>query len=860
MNFRLDRAVSRIWAAIHTETREPGDHSESAPGAARGAPRPRAPLPFSAFLHTTPTLGILITGLVLVVRQFGGLETLEIGAFDMMTRWRPDAPPDDRLLVVGVTEADIQAAKKWPLSDEEVAAALGKLSAHQPAAIGLDLYRNFVLEPGHTDLVQQLQAENIIAIQKLPDADSLGVPPPNSVPPERVGFNDMVVDPDGTIRRNLLSFQIEPGVTYSSFALRLALLYLQRSGISPQSHPNHPGQIRLGKAVFSPLQANSGGYQTIENKGYQILLNYRSRDNGAKTITLSQLLTGDFDPNWVKGKIVLIGTTAPSGKDLFFTPYSRTDREKAHTPGVILHAQMVSQLLTAAADSPQGVLLPARGLFWFWPEWLELLWVVGWGLMGVLVVFARVQPLTLGIAICALAVAIAGISFGLFLLGGWVPVVAPLLAFMANSSAVLTAKAVYGVFYDRLTNLPNRASFMQYLRRRQRGGRVGKRRRRGDGETGTLRQAQEGDGETGRGGRMVASPSSPSLHPSPPNQVAVLILDLDRFQMVNEGLGHEVGDRLLIAFADRLRTAVTLYCSSNTPIARVGADEFAILLENIESVNFATTIAAQLRHHLAIPFHLQELEIFTTVSIGIAVGEVGEPRDLLRDANTAMYRAKVSGKPTPELFETAMQARSIARFQTETDLRRALKSAPKDYADFAGVVDSEFLVYYQPLVYLPTGRIAGFEALARWGHPTKGLVFPGDFIPVAEETGAIVPLGELVLYKACQQMRQWQQQFPQMQAPQMISVNLSGKQFTQPDLIERIEYIIKTTELPPQSLKLEITESVAMDNVEATIALLNRLKELHIKLGIDDFGTGYSSLSYLTQFLSLIHISQGIVR
>ncbi|WP_199247098.1 bifunctional diguanylate cyclase/phosphodiesterase [[Phormidium] sp. ETS-05] len=320
--------------------------------------------------------------------------------------------------------------------------------------------------------------------------------------------------------------------------------------------------------------------------------------------------------------------------------------------------------------------------------------------------------------------------------------------------------------------------------------------------------------------------------------------------MVNEGLGHEVGDRLLIAFADRLRAAVTLHCSSNTPIARVGADEFAILLENIKSASFATAIAEKLRHHLATPFHLQDLEIFTTVSIGIAVGEIGEQRDLLRDANTAMYRAKVSGKQTPELFETAMQARSIARFQTETDLRRALKSAPNVDSDFAGVVDSEFLVYYQPLVYLPTGRIAGFEALVRWGHPTKGLVFPGDFISIAEETGAIVPLGELVLYKACQQMQRWQQQFPQMQAPQMISVNLSGKQFTQPDLIDRIEYIIKTTQLPPHSLKLEITESVAMDNVETTIALLHRLKALHIKLGIDDFGTGYSSLSYLTQLPS----------
>ncbi|WP_199247099.1 CHASE2 domain-containing protein [[Phormidium] sp. ETS-05] len=513
MNFRLYRAVRQIWATIQIETRPLVPWSRG-----KASPQP------------VPAIGIVITSLLLLVRQLGGLETLEITAFDMMNRWRPDAPPDDRLLVVAITEADIQALKTSPISDRVVAQALAKLSAYQPVAIGLDLYRNLPIEPGHAQLVEQLQADNIIAIQKLPDADALGVPPPKSVPPERVGFNDMVVDPDGTIRRNLLSIaNSEQDIVYS-FALRLALLYLKPLGISPQSNPDHPGQIRLGKAVFYPLRVNSGGYQTIETKGYQILLNYRSRDNVAKTITLSQLLADDFDPNWVKGKIVLIGTTAPSGKDLFFTPYSRTDKQTAQTPGVILHAQMLSQIITAADVSSPGLMAPSRALLWFWPEWLEVLWVVVLGMVGLGVVFAWVQPLTLGIGICALAVAISGISFGLFLLGGWVPVVAPLLAFMANSGVVLTTKAVYSAFYDRLTNLPNRASFMQYLRRR-RGG------RRGDGGTGRTRGPGgalslskgdllgllEGDQGTRRCPEPVEGGPSPRLPVSPSPRLPVSV-------------------------------------------------------------------------------------------------------------------------------------------------------------------------------------------------------------------------------------------------------------------------------------------------------------------------------------------------
>ena len=313
---------------------------------------------------------------------------------------------------------------------------------------------------------------------------------------------------------------------------------------------------------------------------------------------------------------------------------------------------------------------------------------------------------------------------------------------------------------------------------------------------------------------------------------AVLFLDLDRFKLVNDSMGHLVGDKLLVEIARRLENCV---CPTDT-VARLGGDEFVILLENITSMEVATVAAEKIYQALTVPFSLDNYELFTTASIGIALSSQGydKPEDILRDADLTMYSAKERGKARYEVFDRSMHTRALERLHLENDLRR-------------GIERKEFAVYYQPITSLSTGKISGFEALARWHHPERGFVSPGEFIPVAEETGLIIPLGNWLLEEACQQLRKWQIKYPE-HSPITISVNLSGKQLREPSSIDKIDYILLKTQLPPQNLKLEITESVLMDNLAAATQTLLELRKRKIKLSIDDFGTGYSSLSYLHRF------------
>lgn len=313
---------------------------------------------------------------------------------------------------------------------------------------------------------------------------------------------------------------------------------------------------------------------------------------------------------------------------------------------------------------------------------------------------------------------------------------------------------------------------------------------------------------------------------------AVLFLDLDRFKTINDSLGHPVGDQLLLAFVQRLEPSLR----SGDTLARLGGDEFVILLEDINGLNEATQVAQRVQELLSLPFNLDNHQIYTSASIGIALSttEYQQPEDMLRDADTAMYRAKARGKACYEIFNSSMHIQALTLLQLENDLRRAIER-------------QELQLYYQPIVSLTTGKMTGFEALARWQHPKQGPISPSKFIPVAEETGLILPLGEWVLRCACQVMRAWQVQFS-AEPPLSISVNLSAKQFTQPNLIQLVSQTLQQTQLAPGSLKLEITESVLMENPQAAVSILSQLRELGIQLHIDDFGTGYSSLNYLQQF------------
>lgn len=350
------------------------------------------------------------------------------------------------------------------------------------------------------------------------------------------------------------------------------------------------------------------------------------------------------------------------------------------------------------------------------------------------------------------------------------------------------AKLVHDALHDTLTGLPNRVFLIERLHH-------------------AIQRTQGGEG-----------------------QFVVLFIDLDRFKVINDSLGHMLGDQLLIAIAARLSRCLR----PTDTLARLGGDEFVILLEDIGDRSSVIAVAERIHKELSLSFNLEGHEVFTAASIGIAYGSRAytRPEELLRDADTAMYRAKEQGRGRSEIFNIKMHTQAVAVLQLETDLRRTLER-------------QELLLHYQPILSLRTQQIVGFEALLRWQHPKRGMVPPSDFISIAEETGLIVPIGHWVLQESCRRMQQWRKQYPAHDLT--INVNLSSKQFT-PRLIDEIRQILQETQLEARYLKLEITESVLMENAEAAIVTLSQLRDLGIGLAIDDFGTGYSSLSYLHRF------------
>src|SRR5882672_2585037 len=322
---------------------------------------------------------------------------------------------------------------------------------------------------------------------------------------------------------------------------------------------------------------------------------------------------------------------------------------------------------------------------------------------------------------------------------------------------------------------------------------------------------------------------------------AVLFMDLDGFKMINDSMGHLIGDQLLLGVANRLEkclrsTDTVARLGETFTVARLGGDEFTVLLDDIKDPSDAKRAADRMMKALATPFILGGKEVFTSVSIGIALSNSAYelPEEILRDADTAMYRAKSLGKARFEVFDADMRASVMARLQLETDLRRALERG-------------EFRNFYQPIVALVSGEIAGFEALSRWQHPTRGLLGPIEFIPVAEETGLIRELGWWNLREACRQISEWRAGSI-AHRHLTISVNLSAKQFLQPNLVEDIKKLLGELALAPEALKLEITESTVMADPTGAVEMLQQIKSLGIRLAIDDFGTGYSSLSYLHRF------------
>ncbi|MGE5173951.1 MAG: EAL domain-containing protein, partial [Betaproteobacteria bacterium] len=368
---------------------------------------------------------------------------------------------------------------------------------------------------------------------------------------------------------------------------------------------------------------------------------------------------------------------------------------------------------------------------------------------------------------------------------------------MAGSQTDITSRKraeeqlVYDAFHDALTGLPNRALFMDRLQH-------------------VIATIQR------RAGALYA----------------VLFLDMDRFKIINDSLGHTIGDHLLIAVGRKLTDCIR----PGDTVARLGGDEFAVLLENISELAHAVDVAERIHKKLAVPLQVKGHEIFTSVSIGIALGaeRYERPEQVLRDADIAMYEAKGRGNSFYEVFDAKMHANILDRLQLEADLR--------------GAVDhKELILYYQPIMDLTTQRLTGFEALVRWKHPKRGLVYPMEFIPLAEENGLIYHLGEWILHEACHGLKMLQERYP-AQPPLKMSINISSKQFTQQDLVSKLAGFLHEAGVDPHNLALEITESMIMENIDAAVETMNQMRNMGVQIHIDDFGTGYSSLSYLHRF------------
>lgn len=768
---------------------------------------------WGGFFLSSGSIYLLIFGL----RWLGWLQPSEWAAFDLFIQLRPTEPVDERIIVVGVQESDIRYLGKWPASDHVLAKILRKIRDQKPKVIGLDIYRDIPVGDGYAELEQIFKTTpNLIGIEKsIGDRFSPAINPPLVLKAlGQVAANDIIIDPDGRLRRTLLYPMPDGNEGLPSLGLAIALRYLKEQGIEPS--PSESKYLQIGKTIFSPLESTDGGYIHVDAGGYQVLMNYHGSYQKFRHISLEDILENRIDPQLMRDRIVLIGPQASSLNDVFYTPYSSNFiTSPAQISGVEFQANIVKLILGAVLDN--------RPLFRVWSDIWEELWIAAWAIAGAAVIwiFSTRRLIFLTGAVISCTGLLTGGSYLLFLTGWWIPVAPALLAYIGSmlvmqsymyisrlrelNSALFDSVELlaHDASHDALTGLPNRNLFMD---------------------------------------RVEHAIKYSKRHSN--YLFAIFFIDLDRFKMINDSLGHSVGDMFLQAIAELLQGCLR----SIDTVARLGGDEFTILVDDIQNVAEALVVADRILNKFLSPVIIKGEAVFPSASIGIVISKADYDNcaDLLRDADIAMYRAKSLGKGRYTLFDQEMYEQTLRLTQLESELHYALEH-------------QEFELYYQPIVSLITDELSGFEALIRWRNPKRGLISPIEFIPLAEDTGLIIAVGDWVLKEACQQLKTWLHKFPEA-ANLKMSINLAIHQIREPDLLDKLDVILAETGIDGGSIRLEITESTLMDQGEQTINKLAQLRARNIQLSIDDFGQGYSSLSYLHRFpINILKIDRAFV-
>ncbi len=563
-----------------------------------------------SWLREWPLLAVApgVTALVTGLSGIGWLQPAEWMTLDLFFRRRPPEPPDHRILIVTITDQDITNIGRWPIPDQLLAKALSHLHVHQPRVIGLDLYRDFPVEPGHQELLRSFQSiPNLIGVQRVFGLQKVP-PPPLLDQLNRVADASIPEDGDKRVRRALLTGKDGDRV-HQGLGLALALKYLEKEQIIPLPG-DRPNKYQLGLAQIEPFRGGDGGYANADDLGYQLLLNYRGSDGVFQTITLTDVLQNRFQADWVRDRVVLIGTTAESVKDLFLTPYG--DELAGYTnwtSGVIIHANIVSQILSAAQDGRPLL----RGVSGF----SKHLWVMLWASIGVLVSWQMLQAswvhkrLTYGSAIVGIWLVSGGlviISYLFFVHGWWFPVAAPVFA--VNCAAIIcfayhSYKLQHFAYFDGLTQVANRRYFDLYL------------------------------------ARQVYRKGTLSL----------ILCDVDYFKPYNDTYGHPAGDRCLQQVALAIRRAVRW----KDFVARYGGEEFAVIVHASDAknaVHIAERITDQVRQ-LRLPHQTSKAANHVTISCGVAIVEIDTQRfdntdwsggHLIAAADQALYQAKAEGR------------------------------------------------------------------------------------------------------------------------------------------------------------------------------------------------------------------------